>query len=331
MAQTQKIGRLPDWIYVQSGVLPYRLRDGSLEVLLITSRKAKRWVLPKGIVEPGMSAPASAAKEAMEEAGVEGEVSAYRLGKYKQKKWGGTCKIQVFPMKVTVEMPDWPEAATRQRAWLSPEEAAARVDNEGLAGIIASLPEALASGAVEAQISPRESNEQPRVIYLFRHAKSSWQGSAKADFDRPLAARGRRASEAMGNYIRFADLQPDLVLCSASTRCRETLRALVPAIGEDVPVACEDGLYSADAAGLLERLRRTPQDVNSVFVIGHNPAFQALATALAGGGDAEALARLAAKFPTAGLATLVLRRDHWRDLGPETCELHSFVAPRELA
>ena len=112
------MARFPDWIYRQSAVLPYRLRDGDPEVLLITSRGGRRWVLPKGIVEPGMTAPASAAKEAREEAGIEGRVSKRCLGSYRQDKWGGTCRIKVFPMKVTAEFADWPEAAIRRRAWL---------------------------------------------------------------------------------------------------------------------------------------------------------------------------------------------------------------------
>ena len=87
----------PAWIYRQSAVLPYRRRDGNLEVLLITSRGGRRWVLPKGIVEPGMTAPVSAAKEAREEAGIEGAVSERVLGSYRQDKWGGTCRIEVFP------------------------------------------------------------------------------------------------------------------------------------------------------------------------------------------------------------------------------------------
>jgi phosphohistidine phosphatase len=70
------VAKFPNWIYTQSAILPYRLRGDDLEVLVITSRKGTRWVLPKGIVEPGMTAAASAAKEAMEEAGVEGRAMA---------------------------------------------------------------------------------------------------------------------------------------------------------------------------------------------------------------------------------------------------------------
>ena len=78
--------------YRQSSVLPYRLIGNRVEIMMITSTKRKRWILPKGIVEPDMTPAESAAKEAMEEAGVEGEVSPVSIGKYHYKKWGGLCR-----------------------------------------------------------------------------------------------------------------------------------------------------------------------------------------------------------------------------------------------
>ncbi|NET56922.1 MAG: NUDIX hydrolase [Symploca sp. SIO2E6] len=75
----------------QSGVIPYRLREGITEVLLITSINSKRWIIPKGLVEPGMTPQDSAAKEAWEEAGVIGEVLPTLMGTYDYRKWGGIC------------------------------------------------------------------------------------------------------------------------------------------------------------------------------------------------------------------------------------------------
>ena len=83
------MAKLPDWIYRQSAVLPYRRAGDEIQVLLITSRNGARWVLPKGIVEPGMSVPASVAKEAREEAGIASEVPEAGLSD------GGTSLRQV--------------------------------------------------------------------------------------------------------------------------------------------------------------------------------------------------------------------------------------------
>ena len=121
----------PAWHYRQSAVIPHRRRQGGLELLLITSRKRKRWVLPKGIVEPGLTPAASAAKEALEEAGVEGEVSAEPVGRYEYEKWGGTCRVEVFTLAVETVLGRWPEEF-RERRWLSPEEAARRVEEPEL-------------------------------------------------------------------------------------------------------------------------------------------------------------------------------------------------------
>ena len=134
----------PDWIYRQSAALPYRGQGKYLEVLLITSRNGHRWLPPKGIVEPGMTAPESAAKEALEEAGVRGEISDRGLGHYTQHKWGGVCKIEVFPMRVTAELSDWSEADVRRREWLPIARAVERIEDKTLREIISRLPAVIA-------------------------------------------------------------------------------------------------------------------------------------------------------------------------------------------
>ena len=131
----------PEYYYTQSAVIPYRRTGGGLEILMITSRKKKRWVLPKGIVEPGLSPRDSAAREALEEAGIEGAISTESCGSYRYEKWGGTCTVDVFPMAVETVHDRWLEDF-RDREWVSLEEAAARVREEDLRGILRSLPSA---------------------------------------------------------------------------------------------------------------------------------------------------------------------------------------------
>ncbi len=108
----------PDYYYTQSAVVPYRVRDGMIEILLITSRRRKRWIVPKGIVEPDLSPSESAVREAWEEAGIEGEVATEPLGMYTYTKWGDVCTVTVYPMRVEVELASWPEEF-RDREWVS--------------------------------------------------------------------------------------------------------------------------------------------------------------------------------------------------------------------
>jgi phosphohistidine phosphatase len=126
--------------------------------------------------------------------------------------------------------------------------------------------------------------------------------------------------------MRAAGVEPQLVLCSTARRARETLARIEPALGRGA-VKVERQLYLAGADALTDRLRRVPDRVDSVLVIGHNPGMHELALALAGSSASPALR---AKFPTGALATLDLGIDSWRELEAECGELRGFVRPRDL-
>jgi phosphohistidine phosphatase len=161
-------------------------------------------------------------------------------------------------------------------------------------------------------------------VYLLRHAKSSWKHPELLDHDRPLAGRGRRAAKAILRHMRAQEFVPELVLCSSARRARETLERIEPAL-RHAPVWVEPELYGASADELLARLRRLPDDLDSVLVIGHNPGMHELALELAGSAP-----DLAGKFPTAALATLAFHGSAWGELGPEATELVELTRPRDL-
>jgi phosphohistidine phosphatase len=104
-------------------VLPLRRTAGRPEILLVTSNRGRRWVLPKGLIEAHLSPADSALAEAREEAGVEGSVLGEPVGSYEYSKWGGVCQVEVFLMHVERELDAWPEADSRQRQWVSLEQA----------------------------------------------------------------------------------------------------------------------------------------------------------------------------------------------------------------
>ena len=130
----------PAYYYTQSSVIPYRVRDGKLEVLVIASSKKHHLVVPKGIKDPGLSPRESAAKEALEEAGVEGEVAETELGSYTCEKWGATCTVAVYPMKVTrvIAEDEW-EERHRGREWVTPDVAASRLKQKELRPLVKKL------------------------------------------------------------------------------------------------------------------------------------------------------------------------------------------------
>jgi phosphohistidine phosphatase len=160
----------------------------------------------------------------------------------------------------------------------------------------------------------------PHQLFILRHAKSSWDDPGLDDHARPLAPRGLRATELLRDHLRREGIRPTLVLCSTARRARETLEQVKP-VGEHM---IEPELYGATEAGIVERLKQLPEEVDSVMVIGHNPALHELAFELSGGADS-----VRDKFPTAALATLSFDGP-WSGLGGERTELTGLVRPRDL-
>lgn len=125
----------------QFGALPYRRSGKRMEILLISSRESRRWVAPKGWPMKKRDPPDAAAREAFEEAGVEGEVGRASLGSYtylKRMPDGSdvACVVDVYPLRVAEELDDWPERDERTRRWFAPKAAAEAVDEPGLKALI---------------------------------------------------------------------------------------------------------------------------------------------------------------------------------------------------
>ena len=135
----------PAYYYQQASALPYRFSaNGGLEFLLIRSRKDKHWIIPKGIQAPGVSARDTAAQEAREEAGIDGEVAEHAIATYEYQKWGGYCTVQVFPLQVTQVLTedDWPEHQ-RGREWTDAETASKRIQHKALRPLFSQLSKQL--------------------------------------------------------------------------------------------------------------------------------------------------------------------------------------------
>jgi len=122
-------------VFKQSGVIP--VLDNKL--VLITSRKSERWIIPKGYVEKGLSPADSAAKEAFEEAGLIGVVHHIEAGKYRYRKFGKSFSVQVFPLFIETMLDEWDEMRDRQRKLVTPVEAMDMVCHDELRLIISNF------------------------------------------------------------------------------------------------------------------------------------------------------------------------------------------------
>ena len=137
----------PAYYYTQSSVIPYRVKDGKAEILMVMSHGRKHWVVPKGISDPGKTLQESAAMEALEEAGIIGEVESLPLGSYTYEKWGAECTVHVYPMRVSETLPEsaW-EENHRGREWVTPEQAMKKVRHPPLRSMIKALLKQLGVG-----------------------------------------------------------------------------------------------------------------------------------------------------------------------------------------
>ena len=120
----------------QSGVIPYRIKNGEMKILLVTTIRKKNWIIPKGFIEYHLSPFKSAKKEAFEEAGVRGSNSTKILGSYMVYKNGSELLTKVYSMRVTAVYKDYPEKNLRKRKWLPVADAAKKVSIPEVATMI---------------------------------------------------------------------------------------------------------------------------------------------------------------------------------------------------
>lgn len=141
----QRALRLDDYgkrdVRTQFGALCWRRHRGELQVLLVTSKRTKRWILPKGWPVDGATPVEAAETEAWEEAGVRGKAKPVCVGIYSYSKMLADephlpCVVAIFPIKVKTIARDWPEKSERKRRWCSLNKASSLVQEPELAAMI---------------------------------------------------------------------------------------------------------------------------------------------------------------------------------------------------
>ena len=157
-------------------------------------------------------------------------------------------------------------------------------------------------------------------LYLLRHAKSSWDEPAVADFDRPLNARGLETAPFMGELMAERAIRPDLIISSPAKRALETALLVKEASGTDSPLRVDERVYEASPLTLRTVISQVSDEISSVLLVGHNPGMEGLVRHLTG--EVQTM-------PTASLAFVTLNIDSWRAADTGTGILNFLLRPKE--
>ena len=160
-----------------------------------------------------------------------------------------------------------------------------------------------------------------RTLYLLRHAKSSWDDPALADFDRPLNERGRRSAPLIAGFMREKGIRPDLVISSPAVRARQTAELVAGTEGIDVPIKFDERIYEAHPLDLLKVVRGADESIAELMLVGHNPGLEELTERLTGERE---------RLPTAALVRIELHADDWPQVEEGCGRLDWVVTPRAL-
>lgn len=161
-----------------------------------------------------------------------------------------------------------------------------------------------------------------KVLYLVRHAKSSWANPDLSDRMRPLNERGQRDAPRMGKRLAKRIERPQLIVSSPALRALTTANLIAQALGygpEDIHI--DEQIYTFNAADLADSVRRFDSQLDRIMLVGHNPAVTRLVNDLS---DANI-----DNIPTGGVVTLELDVASWRDIGQGNGRMLDFDFPKK--
>lgn len=163
-----------------------------------------------------------------------------------------------------------------------------------------------------------------KAVLLLRHAKSDWGTPGLADFDRPLAKRGLEDAPRMGQILALFKAVPQQILASPAKRALQTAQMVAQACGYKDSIQWEESFYEGSRAHLIAALRRLPEAVERVLLVGHNPILEETVVSLCAVEAESGVIRI----PTGGLVCLNFEIAEWIDLEEGEGVLQWFITPK---
>ena len=164
-------------------------------------------------------------------------------------------------------------------------------------------------------------NKQQKVLYLVRHAKSSWKDASLGDRDRPLNKRGKRSAPDMGNRMAAQGHRPDLIISSPANRAFTTACIIAEQVGYEVSdILRNDDMYFSGTDHMRRLLETVDDHHQSVMMVGHNPSMTYFMNYLAN--------TSVFNMPTCAIAVIGFDIASWRDLSSASGELLGYDFPK---
>ena len=161
----------------------------------------------------------------------------------------------------------------------------------------------------------------PKILYLVRHAKSSWDDPTLADKDRPLSPRGLSSAPDMGRKLAAQGHKPDLVISSPARRALTTAKKIAQETGySDSKIVTDDHLYFSGTRSMVDLLEQVDDKHGSVMIVGHNPAMSSLLNVLCESSVEN--------MPTCAVAVVSFDMTSWSELTMTDGELLSYDYPK---
>jgi phosphohistidine phosphatase len=161
----------------------------------------------------------------------------------------------------------------------------------------------------------------PKILYLVRHAKSSWDDPSLADKDRPLSPRGLSSAPDMGKRLASQGHKPDLVISSPAKRALTTARKIARETGyKESGIITDDHLYFSGTRSMVDLLEQLDDKYGNVMIVGHNPAMSSLLNILC---DSTV-----ENMPTCAIAVVSFDMDSWSELTMSDGELLAYDYPK---
>ena len=163
-----------------------------------------------------------------------------------------------------------------------------------------------------------------KLLYLVRHAKSSWSDPSLSDRDRPLNKRGRRSAPDMGRRLAAQGHLPELIISSPARRAFSTARKIAKKLGYDrSEIMTDESLYFSGTGSMLELLENLDDDYQKVMIVGHNPAMTSLMNILSGSSIDN--------MPTCAVAVINYPMTSWSELRSTDGQLLAYDFPKNPA